>query len=220
MDLTEKVFQANDVHQLVDDLSEILQKAIIIENKNFELIAYNSPNEFSFDPIQQKTILTKRCPLFVIERLKKEGIVDRLRIENEPIRLKAMEDIDFYQRTVMSLKNHNILQGYLWIYESNELFTDDFSFLTKIAPHVGKMLHEDQSDTENDLQTVIWKLMNDEFINESEIYRAANIASYEIPKQFTVVVASVKDPSLLSILDKIKDTFIQQKITFYLGKGT
>ena len=69
MDLTEKVFQANNVHQLVERLSDLLQKGVIVENRDFELIAYSSPNEFSFDPVQQKTILSNRCPLFIIELL-------------------------------------------------------------------------------------------------------------------------------------------------------
>src|SRR5690625_3408585 len=104
MKLTESVFKMKDVHLIVEKLSEVLQKAIIIEDSNFELVAYSSPNEFSFDPIQQKTILTKRCPLFIIERLKKDGIVDRLKKENHPIRLQSMEDVKFYQRIVVSLK--------------------------------------------------------------------------------------------------------------------
>src|SRR5690625_6255998 len=87
-----------NVNFIVEKLIDVLQKVIIIEDSNFELVAYSSPNEFSFDPIQQKTILTKRCPLFIIERLKKDGIVDRLKKENHPIRLQSMEDVKFYQR--------------------------------------------------------------------------------------------------------------------------
>src|SRR5699024_2628415 len=56
-------------HDIVDHLSDVLQRAVIIEDKNFELVAYSSPDELSFDALQQKSILTKRCPLFVIERL-------------------------------------------------------------------------------------------------------------------------------------------------------
>src|SRR5690625_1321833 len=185
MDLTESVFQTNDVHQLVERLSNLLQKAIIVENKNFELIAYSSPNEFSFDPVQQKTILTKRCPLFIIERLKKEGIIDRLKRENKPIRLPAFEDIGFYQRIVVSLKHHNKICGYLWIYEADDYFEEaDITFLTEVAFFLGKLLFEDQQITESDLQTVIWELINGEFLNEAEMYRAANIASYDVPDQF------------------------------------
>ena len=54
MKLTENLLKINDVHQLVEQLSNILQKAIVLENKNFELITYSSPNETSFDPVQQK----------------------------------------------------------------------------------------------------------------------------------------------------------------------
>src|SRR5690625_248108 len=132
-----------------------------------------------------------------------------------------MEDIGFYQRIVISLKHYNLLQGYLWIYEEMEqLEAEDLSFITKIAPYIGKLLLEEQKSVENDMQTVIWKLINDEFLNEAEIYRAANIATYEVPDQFTVVVASVQEPNYLYILNKIKELFIEQEIAYYLGKGT
>jgi len=221
MELTEKVIQSKNVHQLVERLSNLLQKAIIVENRNFELIAYSSPNEFSFDPVQQKTILTKRCPLFIIERLKKEGIIDRLKLEDKPLRLPAIEDIGFYQRIVVSLKHHNIIRGYLWIYEADESFTDEeIAFLTDVAAYLGRLLFEQQQTTEHDQQTVIWKLINDEFLNEAEVHRAASIVSYEVPEQFTVIVASVKDPNHLAILVKIKNLFLQGNIAYYLGKGT
>src|SRR5690625_4975936 len=221
MDLTEKFFQANDVNQLVEQLSDILQKAIIVENHKFELIAYSSPNEISFDPVQQKTILTKRCPLFIIERLKKEGIIERLKLKSKPVYIPAMEDIGFDQRIVFSLKHHNLLQGYLWINVENDWFeTEDLSFITKITPYIGKLLFDEQKTVENAMKTVIWKLINDEFINEVEKYRAANIASYEIPDQYTVVVASVQKLNYLSVLGKIKNLFIKQDVASYLGKGT
>lgn len=221
MELTEKVIQSKNVHQLVERLSNLLQKAIIVENRNFELIAYSSPNEFSFDPVQQKTILTKRCPLFIIERLKKEGIIDRLKLEDKPLRLPAIEDIGFYQRIVVSLKHHNIIRGYLWIYEADESFTDEeIAFLTDVAAYLGRLLFEQQQTAEHDQQTVIWKLINDEFLNEAEVHRAASIVSYEVPEQFTVIVASVKDPNHLAILAKIKNLFLQGNIAYYLGKGT
>lgn len=221
MKLIEQVFETNEIHQLAEQLSHIFNKAIIIENKNFELIAYSSPNEFSFDPIQQKTILTKRCPLFIIERLKKEGYIAQLNRKSEPIRIEAMEDISFYQRVVISLTHENKVYGYLWIYEADELLEDnDLSLLTKTSSHLGKVLHELQSDAVHDEQSVIWKLLNNEYLNQAEIYREANIASYTLPENFIVVVASIKDSNYLYVLDKVKELFIHKGISFYLGKGT
>src|SRR5699024_7002212 len=118
MEMTENVLKLNDVDQLVEQLSTLLQKAIILENDDFELIAYSAPSEFSFDSIQQKTILTKRCPLFVIEHLKKEGIVEKLAKEDKPIRVHLLEDANFYQRVAISVKHRQQLTGYLWSYAS------------------------------------------------------------------------------------------------------
>lgn len=221
MDLTEKVFQANDVHQLVEQLSDLLQKGVIVENRDFELIAYSSPNEFSFDPVQQKTILSKRCPLFIIERLKKEGIIDRLKWEERPLRLPAIEDIGFYQRIVVSLKYHNIIRGYLWIYEADDSIDEEIlNFITKVGPYLGKLLFEEQQTIENDLPTVIWKLLNGEFLNDAEIHRAAGIASYQVPKEFTIIIVSIQDPEFLHLLNTVKEIFLKEKIAYYLGKGT
>lgn len=221
MDLTEKIFEINDIHQLVEQLSNIFQKAIIIEDKNFELIAYNSPNEFSFDPVQQKTILTKRCPLFIIERLKKEGIVEQLKRKNKPIRIEELEDIGFFQRVVISLKHKNKLYGYLWIYDANDNFKqNDFAFLTAIAPHLGKLLYDKQRDAEHDQQSVIWKLLNHEYLTQAEIMQEANQVSYTLPNDFAVFVASIKDANYLHILHKLKQLFMTTHIAYYLGKGT
>src|SRR5699024_12340823 len=113
----EKLYQIEDNHQLAEELSAYLQKAIIIENDQFELVAYGSPITQSFDPVQQKTILAKRYPLYVIERLKREGIIDRLAKEDRPIRVGRMEDIHYYERIAITLKWREKICGYLCLYE-------------------------------------------------------------------------------------------------------
>src|SRR5690625_5498516 len=87
----EEIYSLKELQEVVEWLSNYFKRSIIIENAQFELVAYNTPNEFLLDPIQQKTILTKRCPLFVIERLKTEGIINRLKTERLPIRMESME---------------------------------------------------------------------------------------------------------------------------------
>src|SRR5690625_6494699 len=119
-------------HITVKNLIALPQNALINEDRNFELLTYSPPNQFSSYPIQQKTILTKRCPLFIIERLKKDGIVDRLKKENHPIRLQSMEDVKFYQRIVVSLKYNGTIYGYLWIYEADDSFDEHvFTYLDR-----------------------------------------------------------------------------------------
>lgn len=221
MNVTKSVLELNDVHQLVEQLSEMLQKAVILENNNFELLAYSSPNEYSFDPIQQKTILTKRCPLFIIERLRQDGVVERLKDEDKPVRLHLLEDKKFYQRVVISIKYRHQLYGYLWIYEANEQFADkELTLITEIAARLGKILYNNQQTVKNDTQTLLWKLVNGEYENETDMLRAVNKTQFEIPATFAIMILSIKDPNQLFLLDKIKAFFIEKGIAFYLGKGT
>ena len=220
MESTQKLMQSNDVHQIVDLLSTVLQRAVIIEDRNFELVAYSSPDELSFDSLQQKTILTKRCPLFVIERLKKEGFVSQLQRDDRPLRID-IEEISFYKRIAISLNFEGKLYGYLWVYETDLSLDESYlSYVTDIAPHIGELMYKQQHDVEEDQQTLIWKLMNHEFLSEAEIHREAKAVSYELPDEFTAIAISVSNANYLSILGKTRDVFLREGIAYYLGKGT
>lgn len=220
MAIREQIFQLTDVHAIVERLSEAIQKSIILENLDFELIAYSSPDEELFDSIQQTTILTKRCPLFVIERIKKEGVIERLKQKDEPIRIRPMEDIQFTQRVVVGLKHNEQLHGCLWIYETGRLSESEWSLLTDVAPHLGKILFHETKKEEMNLQSVLWKMLNDEYKTETELYNATNFVSYTIPAHFSVLITSVKDPNYLSLLTKMKQTLMVDNIAYYLGSGT
>lgn len=223
----EQIYSLTKLQEVVEWLSSYFKRSIIIENAQFELVAYNTPNEFLFDPIQQKTILTKRCPLFVIERLKKEGIISRLENERLPIRMEAMEDIDFYQRIILSLVYKDQVIGYLWVYETEDSLTDeDLTVLTSLATFISKLLHEKQNKeiaSDSEIQAVLWKIINNEYINEAQLKNEAKVVNLALPERFTVIIGSVTDPLHLYLLDKIKQIFIKtnlSKIEYYLGKGT
>lgn len=223
----EQIYSLTKLQEVVEWLSSYFKRSIIIENAQFELVAYNTPNEFLFDPIQQKTILTKRCPLFVIERLKKEGIISRLENERLPIRMEAMEDIDFYQRIILSLVYKDQVIGYLWVYETEDSLTDeDLTILTSLATFISKLLHEKQNKeiaSDSEIQAVLWKIINNEYINEAQLKNEAKVVNLALPERFTVIIGSVTDPLYLYLLDKIKQIFIKtnlSKIEYYLGKGT
>ena len=77
MEAIDIILQTEDIHKATELISSKLGNPVIIENKNFELISYSSSSN-KFDQTQLKTILTKKCPVFIIDRLKKEGIVHQL----------------------------------------------------------------------------------------------------------------------------------------------
>jgi len=136
-----------------------------------------------------------------------------------------MEDVKFYQRIVISLKHNNVLYGYLWIYEADESFEEEvLAYLTKVAPHIGQLLFEQQTKNQdidyNDASAFLWKLLNDEFLNNAAINREANLASFHLPNEFSVVVVSVKEANFMYVLNKMQHFFIENNVSFYLGKGT
>src|SRR5699024_4047195 len=81
-------------------------------------------------------------------------------------------------------------------------------------------MHSKQHEVEKDQQTFIWQLLNHEFLGATEIQREAKAVGYDIPEEFTVIAISVRGASFLSILGKAKKLFIEEKIAYYLGKGT
>ncbi|MFC0561003.1 hypothetical protein [Halalkalibacter alkalisediminis] len=106
-------FLLEDINETAEYISTILEKSVIIENKNFELIAYSSPDHSHFDSTQQKNILSKKCPVFIIERLEIEGIVQQLETKNDPIRVEPIEEVGLYQRVVISVKHNKQTIGYM-----------------------------------------------------------------------------------------------------------
>src|SRR5699024_5794960 len=117
MDTMQKVLRMTDVHDIVDHLSDVLQRAVIIEDKNFELVACSAHDELSIDTRQHKSIFSKSCPLFVSERFTTEGIESKLQHDSHPLQID-IEEINFYKRIAISLKQDEELYGYLWVYET------------------------------------------------------------------------------------------------------
>src|SRR5699024_9298883 len=72
----------------------------------------------------------------------------------------------------------------------------------------------------NQKQGFIWRLMNDEYLNEAEIFQVAKTVGFIIPKVFNVVVYSVLDARYVHLLEQVKSVLEQQGFHFYLGKGT
>lgn len=216
----ERLLKMNDIHELAEEVSNVLQKAIVIENHQFELIAYSTPSSFSFDPIQQKTILTKRCPLYVIERLRKDGVLERLETESAPVRISQMEDIDFHQRIVLSLKIHGKIYGYLWLYETDELSAEEMELLHTISSHLAESLYQAEYTKEDETQTFLWRVLNGEFSNEAEIAQSAKMVNFQVPQLFAAMVFSVNDTKHYNVLEKISVKLREAHIPFYYGKGT
>ncbi|SIS49260.1 PucR family transcriptional regulator [Salimicrobium flavidum] len=207
MEWKELLVQVEDIHKATEIISTKLKKPVIIENKSFELVSYSSSFE-DFDQTQQKTILSKKCPVFIIDRLKKEGIVQRLERASYPIRVHPIEDIGFRQRVVIAAKHMGQTLGYIWVQESEEwVEEEDMDFLREITPYVGKMiydLHKKTKEKDNQKDEVLWNLLNHEFATESQLQQEAALVKLTLPERSSVVTFSVTDSKYLYMLDYLE----------------
>ncbi|UFT99955.1 helix-turn-helix domain-containing protein [Radiobacillus kanasensis] len=208
MGLSHQVMDISSIHEMTEYLSRILNKSVIIENENFELIAYSSSGDYEYDLTQQKTILTKKCPTIIMERLKKDGVVQQLESKNDPIRVQPIEEMGFYQRVVIRVKYEKQTVGYIWVLESNHLLKEEqLEFLTSISSHVGKLIfnHSDKKVLrETTEQRLLRQLINHGDMNEQQIRNEAKLAAFKLPERFTVLVVSIADHTHFEVFEKIK----------------
>jgi len=208
VDAKQLIFQTEDIHKATELISSRLKKPIIIENKNFELISYSSSTE-EFGQIQQKTILSKKCPVFIIDRLKKEGIVQKLEKQTSPIRVGPIEELGFSQRVVIAARHLRHTMGYIWIQEANApLEQEDLTFLEEIAPHIGKLIYDvynklNASDSRKD--ELLWKLIHQEYGSEKQLKHDSTVAKLTLPERFSVLIFSLINPQQKYLLDYLED---------------
>ncbi|WP_221566590.1 CdaR family transcriptional regulator [Alkalihalobacillus sp. TS-13] len=207
MEIKELILQAEDIHKATELISSKLGNPVIIENKNFELISYSSSFD-QFDLTQQKTILSKKCPIFIIDRLKKEGIVHRLEKHSDPIRVHSMEELGFHQRVVIAAKYLGNTMGYIWIQESDKLLqSDDLAFLEEISPHLGHLINDVYSEDnakKGRKEEIWWQLLHHEYGSESQLRHDASLAKLTLPERFSVVVFSITASPYKSMLDHLE----------------
>ncbi|MFS1512742.1 PucR family transcriptional regulator [Chengkuizengella sp. SCS-71B] len=201
-----EAFKINDLDLLTEYISSVLKKPLIIENKSFELISYSSKFAYRFDTSQQKTILSKKCPLFIIDRLKKDGIFRQLEKFPDPIRINKIEELGLYQRIVVSAKHKGQILGYIWVQEADVVLNEEeLHFLKEVSNHVGTLLFKrlkDKSSSQNTKEQMMFELLNQDE-NEQQILIQANSSNITLPVRFTVVVFSAHNNDELNLMKPV-----------------
>ncbi|KPL57747.1 PucR family transcriptional regulator [Rossellomorea vietnamensis] len=207
MEALDVILQTEDIHKATELISSKLGNPVIIENKNFELISYSSSSN-KFDQTQLKTILTKKCPVFIIDRLKKEGIVNQLEKHSDPIRVQAMEELGFHQRVVIAAKYLGNTMGYIWVQETSRLLeNEELAFLEEISSHLGNLINDMFAKVnikKDRKEEVLWHLLQHEYGSESQLRHDASLVKLTLPERFTVAVYSIASSQYKSMLDQLE----------------
>ncbi|WP_028399826.1 PucR family transcriptional regulator [Ectobacillus panaciterrae] len=179
----------DSLEEFADVISEILQCSITIEDANHRLLAYSTHDERT-DPARIATIIGRRVPEKVITSLWKEGIIPALLKNNEPIRVKSIDDVGLGDRVAVSIWNKDDVLGFIWALEIDKALTEQDCTLLKAAAESVKskllQLQTRKNKKEERSQEFFWKLLtghmkvNEEIIENLHAFHITPASSFTI----------------------------------------
>lgn len=193
--LVEKVTSLTNIDDITSTISNALRKPVIIEDDHFSLVSYSSYYINHFDEANQQTILSKGCPLPIMERFINDGIIEQLRSIPIPFRIGEIKDIGLNPRVVVSARYKEQIMAYIWVQEIEQRLTEhEMSFLHKVSDHVGKILYK-----KNQLKLIkeeerdqFYKLiLNGSYKTEKQIMLGAMNVNIVLPHRFTVCALTI-----------------------------
>lgn len=188
----EKALSLTEIHKIIEFVSHTLKKPVILEDDQFFLLSYSSYYINDFDHANQQTILSKKCPVPILEKFIEAGIIDQLKTITKPFRVKKIEEIGLNHRVVVSTKYKNDIMGYLWVQEIDEhLSEEEINFLYQVSFHIGKIIYKkNQVRREKDEKRVQFfrQLFRAQSNNDKQLRQEAELLNVRIPYLLKVIV--------------------------------
>lgn len=217
MDMSDTAFERDpfkgtngSLQDLVDKIKDVLKCPVTIEDGNHRLLAYSSHDDLT-DSARIATIIKRRVPEKVINRLWKEGIIPKLIQSDEPVYIPEIQDIGLGNRIAISIRRNNEILGYIWVVEETGKLSEDQIFLLKKAVLSVKIelqkLQSQKKKQEMDNQDFFWKLLSGHYRSHEEIEAKFQKLNILPPAKFAVLVFQFNEEIALKI---------EQKITYLL----
>lgn len=193
----EKALSFTEIHKIIEYVSHTLKRPVILEDDQFFLLSYSSYYINDFDQANQQTILSKKCPVPILEKFIETGIIEQLKSIIIPFRVKKIEEIGLNHRVVTSTKYKNEIMGYMWVQEiDGPLTEEEIEFLHEVSSHIGKILYKrNQVRREKDEKKVLFfhQLLKEQSKNEKQIRQEAELLNIRIPQLLKTIIFMLKD---------------------------
>ncbi|GAF64501.1 hypothetical protein BTS2_1394 [Bacillus sp. TS-2] len=160
------------LEEFVDVISEQLQCPVTIEDANHDLLAY-STHDKQTDEARISTIIGRRVPEKVINRLWKEGIIPKLHQSEEPLIISSISDIGLGNRAAIAIRKNQEVLGYIWLLEGEQKLNQASVDLLKIVAEKAKnqLLKKNiqRKKKEQNHQEFLWQLITGHLEDHREI---------------------------------------------------
>jgi len=179
------------LEDLADSIKYYLECPVTIEDANHRLLAYSSHEEET-DPARVATIIKRRVPENVINKLWKEGVIPKLMESDEVVNIPEIKEIGLGNRLAISIRKNQEVLGYIWVVVENRPLTDEALSHLKDAAVSAKpllmKLHMQRKKRIEDYQDFFWQLITGHFTSHEEIVRKFHQLNVSMPDQFAVLV--------------------------------
>lgn len=214
-----------NLEQLVDKIRDVLECPVTIEDVNHRLLAYSTHDDQT-DTARIATIISRKVPEKVINRLWKDRVIPRLMQSGEPLRIPEIMDIGLGNRVAISIRNQNEVLGYIWVVEEETFLTERKLQLLKLAAQSARTellkLNSQKKKRVEGYQDFFWELLTGHYQSHAEAEERFEDLNIKPPSPFAVLVFQFKE----EITSKIEQNIIylittSQKIniTFYAAMG-
>ncbi|SFP57431.1 PucR family transcriptional regulator [Salibacterium halotolerans] len=211
----------SSMEELADCISEMMQGPVTVEDSSHRLLAYSTHDDHT-DAARVSTIIGRRVPEHVINKLWKEGILPALHQNEEPVRIPEIHDIGLGRRMAAPVRNNKEILGYLWVLEGScSLEEQDTEFLKKAAAKAVIQLQQVQTShiaMQQHRRDYFWRLLTGDVSEEEEIAEQLSEWFNALPSRSAVVVlesGTTLDDSLYDKMIYVMDTSRKVKGYFY-----
>ncbi|MBP1931402.1 PucR family transcriptional regulator [Ammoniphilus resinae] len=218
--MTENLFhdpETVDLDDLVEMISEKLKNPITIEDAKHRLIAYSTHGNWT-DEARRETIMGRRVPEPVLNRLWQDGVIQDLMTCDDPIRIQAKNEVGLGTRVAISVRKGQSVLGYIWVQEVNEpLGQEQFKILRMASRAAMPRLHQRQVRRriqEEKGKEFFWEMLLGTVQSHYEILTRAEDIGIKLPKIFSIFVFECDTAKYQSLekeisylLTNLRDTF-------------
>ncbi|MED3434964.1 PucR family transcriptional regulator [Bacillus velezensis] len=184
------------LEDVADHISEVLQCPITIEDVNHKLLAYSTHSDCT-DPARTSTIIGRRVPEKVINKLWKDGTIPALLKTDQPIKVKEIDEVGLSNRVAISIWKNSQVLGFIWALEIKKKLNDeDLKTLQLAAKAVrNKLLHLQIRKTkiEERGQEFFWKMLTGHIYQEAEMAEGFHKLGMALPSVFSVMIIRLHD---------------------------
>ncbi|HWT23670.1 MAG TPA: hypothetical protein VN213_09200, partial [Solirubrobacteraceae bacterium] len=102
-----------EIQELVDDLADDLDRAVVVEDERHALIAH-SPHRRHVDTVRERSVFLRQTPAEMIEWVTRQG----LREAEGPLRLPPNPELGAESRVSVPIRTDGVLIGFVTVLDA------------------------------------------------------------------------------------------------------